>query len=610
MRKSLVIAILLAVGIVAANLAPTKISGQKNGISRAIAPVPDRYIVVLSDEIGRRGLTSPEVESYARGLTNDYGGKIDIVYSSAFAGFSTEMTAEQAEAMNQDADVRTIEEDALVFVSDTQPNAPWHLDRVDQRPMPMDSIFNYSATGAGVNVYVIDTGVRFTHQDFGGRANAVYDNINDGLNGGDCTGHGTHVAGIIGSSTYGVAKQSLIHSVRVVPCSGFGQISNLLAGIDWVTANRVNPAVANISITAPGTSPALELGLTNSIASGVTYTVAAGNNSSNACSFTPARTPNAITVGATATSDERLLMSNYGPCLDLFAPGYQVTSLSYLNDTDTRILTGTSMASPMVAGAAALYLGLNPTAGPVEVSNAIKGSATTGLITLIDGTSPNKLLFTQSTAAPTPTPTPTPGTVVTIRKHRQNTNGNPPDVQFPYSATNLAQSSFTLVDNAYYQDPTVPASTTPTSVVVEEAPVVGWRLSSIVCTETSNGGTPVLDTTVDLANGRANILAQAGEDITCTFTSEPLTPSAATVSVSGRVLTINGQGIRNARVALTDMNGNSVQATTSSLGYFHFSDVEIGENYLLTTHSKGRTFAPQLLTLADEITGLELVALE
>ena len=606
MRKTLVIATFLAAGLVAANLAPTKISGQKHGIVRAIAPVPDRYIVVLSDEIGRRGLTSPEVESYARSLSNDYGGKIDVVYSSAFAGFSAEMTAEQAEAMNQDAAVRTIEEDALVFVSDTQPNAPWHLDRIDQRPMPMDSIFNYSATGAGVNVYVLDTGVRFTHQDFGGRANAVYDNINDGLNGGDCTGHGTHVAGIIGSSTYGVAKQSLIHSVRVVPCSGFGQISNLLAGIDWVTANRVNPAVANISITAPGTSPALELGLTNSIASGVTYTVAAGNNSSNACSFTPARTPNALTVGATATSDERLLMSNYGPCLDLFAPGYQVTSLSYLNDTDTRILTGTSMASPMVAGAAALYLGLNPTAGPVEVSNAIKGAATTGLITLIDGTSPNKLLFTQSTAAPTPTP----GTVVTIRKLRQNTNGNTPDVQFPYSATNLAQSTFTLVDNAYYQDPAVPVSTTPTSVIVEESPVVGWRLSSIVCTETSNGGTPVSDTTVDLANGRANILAQAGEAITCTFTSEPISPSAAMVSVSGRVLTTHGQGIRNARVTLTDSNGNSIQTLTNSLGHFIFDNVEVGQNYVLITYSKGRSFAPQLLTLEDEIADLELIALE
>ncbi len=617
MKRILIVLALLTFGI-GAFMLPRAISGQRNKLIKTSKPIPNRYIVVLDDSV----IETAELEVEARGqyLSNLYGGSVRQVYSSAFKGFVAEMTPEQAETMNLDSSVRSIEEDGIISVSSEQTNAPWHLDRVDQRAMPMDTTYGYASMGTGVNVYVLDTGIRYTHVDFGGRADAVYDNINDGQNGNDCNGHGTHVAGIAGSATYGVAKNAMLHSVRVIPCNGYGQISNLLAGVDWVTANRVNPAVANISITAGGSSPALEIGITNSIASGVTYTIAAGNSSADACGFTPARTPNALTVGSTVNNDDRSLSSNYGPCLDLFAPGHQVTSLSYLNDTDTRVLSGTSMAAPAVAGAAALYLSANPTASPVAVGDAIRDAATSGVVTLIDGTSPNRLLYSwlsgapaptpTPTTTPTPSPTPTPGAGVRIRKQRQNTAGTSSNVEFPYSATNLATSDFTLTDNTSYYDPNVYVPTGQAVVSVTEAPVAGWRLTSIDCVEVSSGQPAIVNSTVDLANRTATILAEPAEEITCTFTSEPSAPTAANVSIAGRVVTANGRGISNARVTITGENGAGRSALTNSFGYYRFDEVEIGKTYVISAARKRYRFSPRVVSLMDELTELDFTALE
>lgn len=415
MKRILIVALFIVVSLAAGALAPLKSSAKKGEVVKAADPIPGRYIVVLDDNIVGENAAEPQVEAFGLYLTYAYGGEVKETYSSALRGFVVEMSAEQAQVMNLDPSVKTIEEDSVISVSNNQTNAPWHLDRVDQRALPMNSAYNYTTSGAGVHIYIIDTGIRNTHTDFGGRANAVYDNIGDGQNGNDCNGHGTHVAGIAASSTYGVAKNALLHSVRVLPCSGNGQISNLLSGINWVTANRVLPAVANISLTAGGSSPALETGVNNSIAAGVTYTIAAGNQALDACGYTPARVPDAVTIGATSDSDARTPYSNYGSCVDLFAPGHAITSLSFVNDTDTRVLNGTSMAAPTIAGAAALYLSVNPGASPSTVASALRTSATSGIVTNIDTSSPNLFLYT-FTAPPTSANVSVGGRVIDLRR--------------------------------------------------------------------------------------------------------------------------------------------------------------------------------------------------
>lgn len=621
---AVVIAMLASVSI-----APLHTLGQKGKLIRSQAPVPNSYIVVLNDEIVGKEAVAPVVEAEGQYLTSLYGGNVKTVYSSSVKGFSVEMTDEQAQAMHMDPSVQFVEEDGYISVSSNQLNPQWTLDRVDQRNMPLNGSYGYTNTGAGVHAYILDTGIRATHVEFGGRANSVFDSIGDGQNGFDCNGHGTHVAGIIGSATYGVAKGVLLHGVRVLPCSGNGQISNLLAGVDWVTANHISPSVANISITAAGGSPALETGVNNSIASGVTYAIAAGNGNWDACNFTPARTPNALTVGASDETDLRARYSNFGACVDIFAPGNLVVSTWSSTDTATNNLSGTSMASPMVAGAAALYLETNRTASSSTVSQAIKSSATSGVLTTNDPTSPNLLLYSwisgspaptptptpTATPTPTPSPTPTPGTArVSVKKRLHNTSGGTSTtVAFPYAAVNLAAASFALVDNTTYQDPNVQAFGSQNPVVVTEATVEGYRLESIDCTETVNGTPTTPTTTLDLATRRASIVAQPGSDIICTFTSEPLVPTAAPATVSGRVVTPEGIGVRGIKIRLFDAStGESFMATTNAFGYYVFTERPVLHFYVLTALGTKKYDIPdptRSFTLRDDLADVDFVAI-
>lgn len=636
MKKYWILALVFALTVASGTWAPKPAAAQKkNHINKAASPIVNKYIVVLNEGDVGRDAVETQVEARGQYLANAFGGKLGRVYANAVKAMSMEMTEEQAGAMLSDPSVSSIEEDGMISIS-AQNNAEWHLDRIDQRNLPLNSVYDTSGNGAGVHVYILDTGVRYTHSDFGGRANWVYDNINDGQNGNDCNGHGTHVAGIVGSATYGVAKNVSIHSVRVLPCNGLGQISDLLAGVDWVTAHKIAPAVANISITAPGTSPALELGITNSIASGVTYAIAAGNNTQDACNFTPARTPNALTVAASYINDTQTWYSNFGPCVDVFAPGTGITSLSSLNDVDINVLTGTSMSSPQVAGTAALYLGAHPTANPTAVANAIKGAATTGIITAISPNTANLLLYSwvnasapaptptpipspSPTPVPTPTPTPLPSPTpgqptparVKVRKNVTNSTGSSSTVSFPYAATNLASSSFVLVDNSLYDDPNVPVTSGSTNVVVTEQPVEGWQLISIGCIEVSTGTPTMVNSTVDLLNHKANILAEPGEDVTCTFTSEPITPSAGGASISGRVTRADGMPARNVRLLLIDVTSGVRYGTLSnSFGYYTFADMPVSDLYTLTPMSNGRyriSSEPFTFRLLDDLAEMNFV---
>jgi subtilisin family serine protease len=362
--------------------------------------VPGSYIVMLHNTARR---IPPD--RVAADLARQYGGSVRYTYTNALQGFAVRMPATAAARLAADPRVSYVSEDATVSLGTTQPGATWGLDRIDQRNLPLDGNYTYSTTASNVTAYIIDTGIRVTHSQFGGRASVGFDAIGDGQNGNDCHGHGTHVAGTVGGSTYGVAKAVRLVAVRVLNCSGSGTFSGVIAGIDWVTGNHASgtPATANMSLGG-GADSTVDQAVRNSIADGVTYAVAAGNDSANACNFSPARTAEAITVGATGSTDSRASFSNFGTCLDIFAPGVNITSSWNSSDTATNTISGTSMATPHVAGAAALYLADHPSASPQTVRDALVAAGTTGVVGNPGTGSPNVLLFTGSGSPPPPPP--------------------------------------------------------------------------------------------------------------------------------------------------------------------------------------------------------------
>ena len=613
MRKLLILSLAIAAGLTATGsfLSVETSALQKSKFVRATQPVPNQYLVALDDNYVGRSASAPEVEAEAEFLSSVYGGDVRRVFSNALKGYSVNMTPEQAEALSRNERVRFVEEDAVVSLSATQANAGWNLDRVDQRSLPMDTTFSYTNSGAGAHVYIIDTGIRITHQEFGGRASVVFDAVNDGQT--DCNGHGTHVAATAVGATYGVAKNAFVHSARVLNCSGQGTISNIAAAMDWITANRVNPAVVNISITAAGMSPFMETALTNSFASGVVYTVSAGNSNLNACDYSPGRTPNAITVGAMAQQDQRAPFSNWGSCVDMHAPGYEILSAGIASDTASRELNGTSMAAPLVAGVLAVYRAANPSASPTAVTNALNSTATTGILTGVDATTANRLVYSwmsgspppptptptptatptpTPTATPTPTPTPTASGTLRIKKRvRDQNGGTSSSTAFPYQATNISTPTFTLISNQEFTDSNVPAGAQV--VAVTESSVEGWRLDSVECVEVAGTTPNIPNTTVDLANHRANIIVESGEQVTCTFTSEELAPTAGEGEIGGRILDARGMGVRGVSLSLFNANsGETVYATTNNFGYYSFTGLELTNFYVVTAFGTKRYSIP------------------
>ncbi|MFI8448916.1 S8 family peptidase [Streptomyces erythrochromogenes] len=418
--RSLSIAVAAATAAAAATIAvdPAEAGPAHGRVRSAAEPIPGRYLVVFKEALATPATTpaprgpaadaappadtssatttpaAASAASTAARTAHTHGGTVRTVFSTALRGYAAEMTAAQAERVAADPAVSYVQQDGLHTTSSPdQTDPPWGLDRIDRRDLPLDRKYTAARSAADVTVYLVDSGLRTTHAQFRGRAAIGVDKVGDGRNGADCTGHGTHVAGTVGGKDFGVAKDVKLVAVRVTDCRDRAATSAIIAAADWITAHAARPAVVNMSINGAGNS-AEDEAIKRSIASGVTWVVSSGNGNTNACNNSPARIGAAIVVNNSTSDDARRTDSNFGPCTDLFAPGTAITSAGHQNDTATRRLSGTSMAAPHVAGAAALFLSAHPDATPAEVHSALIAAATTGKIRGAGKDTPNRLLFT------------------------------------------------------------------------------------------------------------------------------------------------------------------------------------------------------------------------
>lgn len=347
--------------------------------------IKDQYIVVLKDNVS------------ADGVAKTHRGQIKKFFKHAFNGYFVYMTEAEAARLRKNPNVKFVEQNRVIMPSES--TTLWNLDRLDQRALPLDSNYNFQHTGQSVYAYVIDSGIYYGHADFEGRAVLGQDYVGDGQNGNDCFGHGSHVAGSIGSRTYGVAKGVNLVSMRIGNCSGGASISSMISSIDWVIANGQRPAVINISYTAAGASPSVEVSINSAYDKGVITVVAAGNSAWDACAYTPAGIPKALTVSATGDEDSRWLGANYGSCVDLLAPGLNILSVGLGDPAASSYKGGTSMAAPHVVGAIALYLQQRPLDNAAIVSQFIVDNSTPDVVLNANG-SPNKLLYSGFNVVP------------------------------------------------------------------------------------------------------------------------------------------------------------------------------------------------------------------
>jgi subtilisin family serine protease len=345
--------------------------------------IHDQYIVVLRDDVA-------DVPGLAKRLAAQSGGEIGFTYTSAIKGFSIRVPAQAAEALSRNPNVAYVEQDQEMGLTATQSGATWGIDRIDQRNRPLSGTYTYNTTASAVYAYIIDTGIYTSHSQFGGRATNVYDAL--GGNGQDCNGHGTHVAGTVGGSTYGVAKSVRLRGLRVLNCSGSGSTSGIIAAVDWVRNNHIDPAVANMSLGG-GYSSALNTAVNNLSNAGVFVAVASGNSSANACNYSPASASAATSVNASTSTDARSSFSNYGSCTHIYAPGSSITSAWIGGTSATRSISGTSMASPHVAGVAALYKAVYGNASSSTIRTWLINNSTASVISGNPSGTPNRLLF-------------------------------------------------------------------------------------------------------------------------------------------------------------------------------------------------------------------------
>ncbi|GLZ41592.1 S8 family serine peptidase [Actinokineospora sp. NBRC 105648] len=506
-RTKAVVFTIAAVAGVAAVIAPPAFSAQDSTGTAAIRnagaadAVANRYIVVFKSQ--GQGIAS--VSATAASMTQRHGGQVRHTYDAGFNGYSATMSADEAAKVAKDSSVSYVQQVTRMVLTDTQNNPPnWGDDRIDQANLPLNSAYTYPTNpGQGARVYIMDSGINANHQDFSGRVAAGYDFVDNDSNPSDCHGHGTHVAGTAAGTTYGVAKKATITAVRVLNCSGSGANDDIIAGINWIKNNAVKPAVVNYSIGCQQrcTDNSLDNAVKSLIASGVQWVQAAGNAGDNACYYSPQLVPESITVGNTTRTDAKNSGSNYGSCLDIFAPGTDIVSASYSSNTGSATMTGTSMASPHVTGAAAVYLGQNPSATPAQVRNALVNNGTTGKVTSPGSGSPNVLLYTGFMNGGTQ-----PGTVTVANPGNQNatigqsfsvnnsaTGGTAP---YTWSATGLpAGLSISTSSGTISGTPTTAGTANVTVTARDNTGKTGSATFTITVSTTGGGCNPVTNGT-------------------------------------------------------------------------------------------------------------------
>ncbi|EPB1992356.1 S8 family peptidase [Acinetobacter baumannii] len=369
--------------------AASNVVNPVNDSSQAKGIIKNQYIVILNKDAGPS-------KDFAQNIAKQHAGKVLQSYDTVLKGFAIYLpdTAGTAfiEAMKKNPQVLSVESDTIVNIdATTQSNPDWGLDRIDQKALPLNSAYSYLLTGSGTTAYIVDTGILSSHQEFSGRVLSGYTAISDGNGTTDCNGHGTHVAGTVGGTTYGVAKNVNLVPIRILGCDGSGASSNVIAGLDWILKNGKKPAVVNMSLGG-ATSSSLDSAVENLYNNGYVMVVAAGNSNTDACTSSPARVSKAITVAATDNTDTRASYSNYGSCVDIFAPGSQINSSWIGSNTATKILNGTSMATPHVAGVVAEMLQSTPTASPQTISTNLLNQASSNVVKNPSG-SPNRLLY-------------------------------------------------------------------------------------------------------------------------------------------------------------------------------------------------------------------------
>jgi hypothetical protein len=537
----------------------------------------DRYIVVFKKDVRNTDALIDEV-------TRGKGAQIHYRYQHSIKGFCATIPPQALEGIRRNPNVAYIEADGIASINASQivNSQRWGLDRIDQSTLPLNNQYVYNYTGSGVRVYIIDTGIRYTHTEFGGRAYFGFDAF--GGTGSDGNGHGTHVAGTVGGSTVGVAKAVTLYSVRVLNNQGSGTWSGVIGGIDWVTANRVKPAVANMSLGG-GASTSVDDAVRAAISAGVTMVVAAGNDNADAGNYSPARVMEAITVGSTTNTDARSSFSNYGSILDVFAPGSSIYSAYKNSNTSYATMSGTSMASPHVAGVAALYLQNNTTANPSVVRDEIVTYATTNVVTNAGSGSPNRLLYSLLSATVTPTtpnaPTNLQATVVSsnsVQVSWQDNSTNEDGFKVEYDVDiNFTTSSTEVIPGQNTQSYTVTGLTTNTlyyfrvyaynntpatsgySNTVSATPVsstyVGVASAVPGTTSARNNWTTTLEVTVKDANG--NTIPNA--TVTLTWSGGASGSASGTTNTSGQVLLSTSS--LNKNVAYVDLSVANITGT-------------------------------------------------